>query len=549
MSYIMSKGMSCAHKRVGPKKNLTFPAVGRGFVPAGSSLVPAGRGSRFYLFSLVRAVRQTVLIAVVLALVTCDWFVQPETGGGKKFPDIVPATVTPNDTDYAGNQDNLDLIGMPGAWAVLQNAEISSRVRTAVVAVLDSGVETAHPDIGTNSIPGWDFVMNTAISSSDTVPGADNHGTHVAGILGAVTHNTAGIAGVGWNTLKILPVRVLNGQNGTIEDLLQGILYAAALTNNSKTVPSRRVNVINMSLGSSQELGNAVETAIRLARDKGITVVAASGNSGLQEMEFPAGYDEVLAVGAVNNTGTRAPFSNWGAGLAMTAPGVGIYSTVTGGGYAEQSGTSMATPHVAGVAGLLYAVSRDMTPEGVAHILRTTAEHPRNTGWDGEYGWGILRADRAVRRALMEPYGPYRYDKKIVGSSMPDTGTDPAPSVRTPLGESLSGDAAVRTGLDPVPEPGTYRPDRLILVLDRPWVDSVLDGAAGGMTGTEAGGAYRTALEDIRYRYGFFSIHGENPVFQTAVLAPGQDVVEVAEQLIAEDIIESISYDKYVYLR
>ena len=263
----------------------------------------------------------------------------------------------------------------------------------AVVAVIDSGVRADHPDLAGRVLPGRDFV------DGDDTPQDDNgHGTHVAGIVAATKGNGTGVSSVAPGA-KILPVRVLGADgSGTADDVREGIDYAVA----------RGAHVINLSLGEDVPLRalfgerDEVDESIDAALDKGVVVVAAAGNSAFPVCATPGGRGRMLCVGAVDRSGAKTLYSNYGDGLAIAAPGggdlpvsgEGILSTWNDGDYAELAGTSQATPHVAGAAALLVGLG--VTGQAATDLLLKTATDAGEPGPDPDYGAGILNAAAAV---------------------------------------------------------------------------------------------------------------------------------------------------------
>ncbi len=337
-----------------------------------------------------------------------------------------PATL-PNDALYP-HQWNYPMIGLPEAW------ETTTGSAEVIVAVLDTGI-TDHPDLAGRVIDGYDFVSHIAsagdgdgLDPDPTDPGDVNpfateqwHGTHVAGIIGAATDNGIGVAGVDWHC-QIMPVRVLGrGSNGTTADLLNGILYAAGLPNDSGTVPPRRADIINMSLSGHDPGGQTAHFAqpvIDQARRAGVLLVAAAGNEATSIPSFPAGAAGVLSVSAVDATGERASYANFGPTIDLAAPGGsraavdmngdgdpdGILSTrvdsTTGAyNYDRDVGTSMAAPQVAGVAALCLAANPDLTVDQLETVLFATATDLGLPGRDDRYGFGLVNAAAAVEAA------------------------------------------------------------------------------------------------------------------------------------------------------
>lgn len=260
--------------------------------------------------------------------------------------------------------------------------------RRVVVAVIDTGVDYNHPDLASNiwknpgeipgngidddhngfidDVRGWDFQNN------DNDPMDDNrHGTHCAGVIGAEGNNSMGIAGLN-HRVSILPIKFLGNSGGTLEGGVKSIQYATLM----------KVNIMSNSWGGGGE-SQILKEAIEKARDAGILFVAAAGNSSADNDAtdtFPANYDvsNVLSVAAIDNQGKLAKFSNYGRKkVHVAAPGVKIHSTVIDGRYEALSGTSMACPHVAGVAALMLSRKRYQTAEEIKErIMRTVVKVP-----------------------------------------------------------------------------------------------------------------------------------------------------------------------------
>jgi serine protease len=332
----------------------------------------------------------------------------------KIFPDAEQTQqLTPNDP-YANTQYNLmnpiksgygGGINAGSAWDITQG---SSRV---VVAVVDSGVRP-HPEFASRLLPGYDFVSNSLLSndgdsrdSDASDPGdwrlagecstnsvAKNsswHGTHVAGIIGATGNNSSGIAGIDWNA-RILPVRVLGKCGGTFSDIVDGMLWAAGIAVPGVPINQNPAKVINVSLGGLMP-GGCVNTpyseAINQITAKGALLVVAAGNNATEAANYvPASCEGAFTIGAVDPYGFKASYSNFSFSykIHLSAPGgegdLGILSTVNSGTkgpeyatFRRRSGTSMAAPHVAGVASLALAVDPDVSPEFLRLTLSLTS--------------------------------------------------------------------------------------------------------------------------------------------------------------------------------
>jgi subtilisin len=259
------------------------------------------------------------------------------------------------------------------------------------VAIIDSGIDKNHPDLNANVVGGYDFV------NSDNDPMDDNgHGTHVAGTV-AAEDDGLGVVGVA-PSAKLYALKVL-GANGSGN-------YSAVIAALEWCI-ANGIKVTNNSYGSSADPGLTVHNAFDKAYNAGIINIAAAGNSGNKKgtgdnVIYPAKYDSVVAVAATDSKNARATFSSTGSKVELSAPGVSIKSTIPGGKYAIYSGTSMASPHVAGVAALLIA-NGVTGPENIRTRLQNTADDLGSKGRDSLYGYGLVDADGAVLGTGLAP--------------------------------------------------------------------------------------------------------------------------------------------------
>ena len=254
------------------------------------------------------------------------------------------------------------------------------------VAVIDTGIELSHPDLK-NNIKGGYNAINPLKSANDD----NGHGTHVAGII-AAENNSVGVIGAG-PQIDLYAVKVLsrNG-SGYLSDVIEGIDWAIA----------NGIQVINMSLGTTGNV-QSFHDAIARANEAGIVQVAAAGNDGLA-VNYPAAYSEVIAVSATDSSDIITSWSSRGAEVDLSAPGLNIYSTYKGQTYKTLSGTSMATPHVAGAAALVLTQTAkcdadsngSCSPSEVQDRLQATATDLGIAGPDGLYGYGLVNAYQAV---------------------------------------------------------------------------------------------------------------------------------------------------------
>lgn len=295
----------------------------------------------------------------------------------------------PNDPKYA-QQWGLHRVGTEAAWNRTCGEGVTVAVIDTGVACEDHGNFHVLSDLaGTECVPGWNFVNGSSHANDD-----HGHGSHVAGTIAQTTNNAVGTAGIAY-CARIMPVKVLSGSgSGTTANVADGIRWAS----------DHGANVINLSLGGGGH-SEVMEQAIQHARSNGTLVVCAAGNNG-RYVESPAMERGAFAVSAVDNGGNIAYFSSRGPEIAVAAPGVDILQqTICDHGrnrceqFASWSGTSMATPHVAGVAALIESLGVT-SPDAVERVLRTTVEDPTR-GQPELYGAGIVNADNATQHVIL----------------------------------------------------------------------------------------------------------------------------------------------------
>ena len=338
---------------------------------------------------------------------------------------LMQPLATPNDAYYSQQWSFYEPAGginLPAAW------DITTGASGITVGVIDSGV-VAHADLAGRLVAGHDFIGDTTVSNDGdgrdpdaSDPGdygcegsvSSWHGTHVAGTIGAAGHNGIGVAGVNWGS-KIQPLRALGRCGGYTSDIVDAMRWAAGIAVPGVPANATPVRVINLSLGGSGACSPAFQNAVNDVTSRGVVVVVAAGNSNVDASgATPASCSGVIAVAATLRSGGRAGYSNFGPKVALAAPGggsgSGIVSTFNAGStgpgadsYAQYQGTSMATPHVAGVVSLMLSVNPALTPAQVLATLQATARtFPAGTGSDCSQalcGAGIVNAAAAVAAA------------------------------------------------------------------------------------------------------------------------------------------------------
>jgi serine protease len=325
---------------------------------------------------------------------------------------LMKAILTPNDTRYGEQWGYFEATGgirADQAWDVSTGTGV-------VVAVLDTG-STNHSDLNSNTVAGYDMISDTTVAgdgngrdSDPSDPGdyyngqnSSWHGTHVAGTVAAVTNNAKGVAGTAFGA-KVQHVRVLGRGGGYTSDIVDGITWASGGSVSGVPANATPAEVINMSLGGSGSCSSTYQNAINAAVNRGTTIVVAAGNSNVNVSNaVPANCSNVIAVAATDRNGANASFSNYGSGIDVSAPGVGILSTLNSGttspgseSYASYNGTSMAAPHVAGVVALMQAhASTPKSPSEIESLLKSTARALPGA-CSGGCGAGIVNAKAAV---------------------------------------------------------------------------------------------------------------------------------------------------------
>lgn len=315
---------------------------------------------------------------------------------------LLKSTLTPNDPNYnSSTQWSLFQVNASQAW------DISTGSSSVTVAIVDDAVEITHDDLSgvtwtnTGEIPGngidddnngyIDDVNGYDVANDDNNPNPDapissyDHGTHVAGIAGAATDNSTGIASIGHN-VSLIPVKSTNSATAVTHGY-EGIIYAVSVG----------ADVINMSWGGSGSSTTA-QNIITYANDQGSLLIAAAGNDNVSNVFYPAGYSEVMAVASTTFGDSKSSFSNYGSWIDISAPGSAIYSTIPGNSYGTKQGTSMASPMVAGMAGLMLSLNPSLSPDDIKACILSSADDidGANPGFIGELGAGRINAQAAM---------------------------------------------------------------------------------------------------------------------------------------------------------
>lgn len=380
-------------------------------------------GGKFELLSLPQQLPESALHELVARLKN-----QPDVAT-VEVDRMMQHTAVPGDSRYSEQWHYFEATGginLEAAWD-------SHNGDGVVIAVIDTGI-TDHSDLNANIIPGYDFIGDTAVAndgdgrdSDPSDPGdwlrawecgffnpsqprnSSWHGTHVAGTIAAVTDNNRGVAGVAHGA-KVLVTRVLGKCGGYTSDIIDAIVWSSGGSVSGVPANNNAAQVINLSLGGQGSCSAAMQSAIDTARNNGTTVVVSAGNSNANSADYsPANCNGVVTVAATDRQGNRASYSNYGNGVEISAPGGetgttanGVLSTLNSGSqgpsgetYRHYQGTSMAAPHVAGVAALLYQANPSITPDNLLSALQNSAR-PVPGSCSGGCGAGIVDARAAL---------------------------------------------------------------------------------------------------------------------------------------------------------
>jgi serine protease len=394
---------------------------------------------------------------------------------------IREAMAAPNDPQYP-RQWHYPMINLPQSW------DATTGSNSVIVAVIDTGVLLNHPDLENRlTSDGYDFISDPARAldgngidpdpddPGDGSPGGSSfHGKHVSGIIAAETDNDIGVAGATWST-RIMPLRVLGQGGGTDFDILQAVRYAAGLDNDSGTLPAQRADIINLSLGGGSFSPVAQELFTEVSAE-GIFVVAAAGNSASNTLFYPAAYEGVLSVSAVDIKKDLTRYSNFGTTIDLAAPGGDNTADINADGFPDGvlstcgidptnviefvycffQGTSMAAPHVAGVVALMKAINPVLTPGELDILLASglITEDLGPAGRDDQFGQGLIDAFGAL----------------VAAQNLADGGVLPLTLIATPaaLNFGPQSTAALR-----VEKAGGNPGDQLLVnavTVDAPWL-------------------------------------------------------------------------------
>lgn len=273
---------------------------------------------------------------------------------------------------------------VPYGITMVQAPQVSDALTSNIKAcIIDTGYNYGHPDLPSSGVTGYAFSGHGSWSTD-----GNGHGTHVAGTIAAIGGNNIGVVGVNRSAkLGLHIVKIFNdsGNWTTASNLIQAI----------QSCKNAGASVVNMSLGGGSS-STTENNAMTNFYNGGMLLVAAAGNAGTSAFSYPASYSAVMSVAAVNSSKVRASFSQYNSQVEISGPGVSVNSTYKNKTYSSLSGTSMASPHVAGVAALVWSQHRNCSAAKIRAALNATAEDRGTAGRDSQYGWGIVRAKAAV---------------------------------------------------------------------------------------------------------------------------------------------------------
>ena len=294
-------------------------------------------------------------------------------------PDVAAqgAAIRPNDPSYA-SQWHLPAIDAPDAWM------LSTGSASVPIAMVDSGVDSTHPDLAGRVIAGWNFVANSSSTADDL-----GHGTATAGTAAAASNNGVGGAGLAWQN-PIMPIVVLDSTDyATYSNIASGITWAA----------DHGARIINVSIGGSTA-SSTLQSAATYAWNKGAVVFASAMNNSTSSPYYPAACDNVVAVSSTEPGDGFSGFSNYGSWIDLSAPGDIILTTTAGGGYGTWYGTSFSSPLAAATGALMLSVNPTLSASQIVSLLESSADDLGTPGWDQYFGAGRVNAYKAVSAAL-----------------------------------------------------------------------------------------------------------------------------------------------------
>lgn len=360
---------------------------------------------------------------------------------------------TPNDP-FFGPQWHLSKISAPQGW------DLSTGASDVAIAIVDSGVDPAHPDLGAKLVPGYNFLNNTA-DTHDVL----GHGTAVAGSAAASSNNGIGVSGVAWNN-PIMPLVVLDANDyASYSNIARAITYAA----------DRGVRIINVSIGGTSP-SSTLQSAVTYAWNKGALVFVSAMNNGTSTPTYPAACANAIAISSTDSSDNRSSFSSYGSWITLAAPGSYIYTTNNGGGYGAWNGTSFSSPIAAGLGALILSLNPSLTNEQVKNIMLQSADDLGAAGFDQYFGNGRINVVKSLLAA---------------GSTAPAVDVSaPTVVITSPTdGSAVSGQAALTVSA--TDDTGVAK------------VELYLNGA---LIGTDTGAPFTFILDSSKYANGSYSV-------------------------------------------